>query len=64
MRQSLPRLRVISSPSARLGAATTSSRRMKCFTGCSHYSPSRPEFQVSYLETLPPEIAPDTESRP
>jgi hypothetical protein len=64
MCRSLPRLRVTSSPSARLGAATASSRRMKCFTGCSHYSPSRPVFQGSHLETLHPEIAPDTESRP
>jgi PIN domain nuclease of toxin-antitoxin system len=64
MRQSLPRLRVTSSPSARLGAATASSCRMKCLTGCSHYSPSRPEFQNLYLENLSPEIAPDTESRP
>jgi hypothetical protein len=52
MRQSLLRMRVTSSPSARLGAATASGRRMKCFTGCSHYSPSRPEFQGSHLEAL------------
>ncbi len=64
MRQSLPRLRVTSSPSARLGAAIARSSRMKCLIGCSHYSPSRPEFQGSHLEALFPEIAPDTESRP
>jgi hypothetical protein len=45
-------------------AEPVSNDRAKCLSGCSHYSPGGPEFQGSYLQTLCPEIAPETECRP